>query len=257
MPQLASSAELAALLCVSDGTLAWLADVRSLERRAGDERLRNYRYHWVARAGGGPPRAIERPKARLKVAQRVVLRELLDRIPAHPAAHGFVRRRRGSPRTIASAGAWRRRTCRRARRPLRPLRTSSPTASTGGWPGSRAASARRTRATQLMHQAGRQRVCGMVVNVAPNLAREEADRLRAILHDAVTHGPEHANRDDRPAFRAHLEGRVAWAAALNPAGELTALSGRGVSRTGPSAAAPHGAPRGPPGRAPRAARRGR
>ena len=33
----------------------------------------------------------------------------------------------------------------------------------------------------------------------------------------MTHGPEHANRDDRPAFRAHLEGRVAWAAALNPA----------------------------------------
>jgi RNA-directed DNA polymerase len=71
--------------------------------------------------------------------------------------------------------------------------------------------------SQLMHRAGRQRVCGMVVNVAPNLAREEFDRLRAILHDAATHGPERANRAGLPNFRAHLTGRVAWAASLNPA----------------------------------------
>jgi hypothetical protein len=71
--------------------------------------------------------------------------------------------------------------------------------------------------SQLMHLAGRQRVCGMVVNVSPNLAREEFDRLRAVLHDAATHGPEHANRARLPSFRAHLTGRVAWAASLNPA----------------------------------------
>lgn len=65
--------------------------------------------------------------------------------------------------------------------------------------------------------AGRQRVCGMVVNVVPNVAREEYDRLRAILHDAAAHGPEHADRAGLPDFRAHLTGRVAWAAWLNPA----------------------------------------
>ncbi|HYN49770.1 MAG TPA: reverse transcriptase family protein [Thermoleophilaceae bacterium] len=42
------------------------------------------------RRPGGPPRAIERPKARLKASQRLLLREILDRIPAHPSSHGFV-----------------------------------------------------------------------------------------------------------------------------------------------------------------------
>ena len=35
------------------------------------------------------PRVIEAPKARLKEIQRWVLREVLDHVPVHPAAHGF------------------------------------------------------------------------------------------------------------------------------------------------------------------------
>ncbi len=60
------------------------------------------------------------------------------------------------------------------------------------------------------------RVTGIVINTHPNLSRSEHDRLRATLHDAAIHGPQAANRDAHPDFRAHLEGRVAWAEQLNP-----------------------------------------
>jgi RNA-directed DNA polymerase len=40
--------------------------------------------------------------------------------------------------------------------------------------------------------------------------------LRATLFNAARFGVESQNREGRPEFRRHLEGRVAWAAALNP-----------------------------------------
>ena len=86
VPALADALEL------SLGQLAWLADVRSLERTVTDAKLRNYRYRTLAR-GGGLPRVIESPKARLKEIQRWVLHAILDHVPAHDAAHGFVRGR--------------------------------------------------------------------------------------------------------------------------------------------------------------------
>jgi hypothetical protein len=64
--------------------------------------------------------------------------------------------------------------------------------------------------SRLMTSAGRQSTCGIVVNVRPNVAREEYDRLKAILHNAALDGPGELSR-------AHLEGRVAWVAHLNPA----------------------------------------
>jgi hypothetical protein len=74
------------------------------------------------------------------------------------------------------------------------------------------------RKTQLMTAGGRQRVAGVVVNAHANVARDEYDRLKAILHNAARDDdPERQNRDHHPDFRAHLLGRVAWVAALNPA----------------------------------------
>ena len=81
-------ADLQDLLGMSTGTLAWFADTKRLERTVPNERLRHYRYHWVPKRSGGA-RLIEAPKPVLKHAQRVVLRELLERVPVHPAAHGF------------------------------------------------------------------------------------------------------------------------------------------------------------------------
>ena len=79
---------LAAWLGVDAGRLAWFCDVRSLERTAKDEALRHYSRRWVGKADGSA-RLLEAPKRELKDLQRQVLRQVLDRIPPHPAAHGF------------------------------------------------------------------------------------------------------------------------------------------------------------------------
>src|SRR6201999_1496237 len=84
--------ELADALELSDGQLAWLADVKGLERTATAERLRNYRYAAVPRRSG-LPRVIEAPKLRLKEVQRWILRRILDHIPLDDAAQGFARGR--------------------------------------------------------------------------------------------------------------------------------------------------------------------
>jgi hypothetical protein len=65
------------------------------------------------------------------------------------------------------------------------------------------------RKSQLMTSAGRQRLCGVVVNVHPNIARTEYDTLKAILHNAVHRGPGGESRDQ-------LLGRIAWVESVNP-----------------------------------------
>jgi retron-type reverse transcriptase len=70
------------------------------------------------------------------------------------------------------------------------------------------------RKSTLRTAAARQQVCGIVVNKRPNVTRVEYDRLKAIIHNAVRHGPA---SQGAAAERAHLEGRVAWVASLNPA----------------------------------------
>jgi len=327
VPRFASTGELAELLELSHNQLAWLADVRSLERTVEHERLRNYRYDWLPRAAG-VPRLIERPKRRLKEIQRQLLHELLDQVPGHPAAHGFTRGR--SARTHAAPHVGRRvvlrldledffasiaagriygifRTCgypegvahaltglttnvvparewaalpragsdaraigahhRLGRRLATPhLPQGAPTSPalanlaafgldrrlsglaasldavytryaddlTFSGAGSllRAAGALRSLVsriardegfavndakTALMTSAGRQSVCGIVVNERPNVAREEYDVLKAILHNAARNGPAAENRAAVADFRAHLLGRIGWVQALNPA----------------------------------------
>jgi hypothetical protein len=71
--------------------------------------------------------------------------------------------------------------------------------------------------TRVMPRAARQTVCSVVVNAHPNVARDEYDRLKAILHEAALDGPAIANRAGVEHFEAHLRGRIAWVASLNPA----------------------------------------
>ncbi len=85
---LASVRDLQDLFGLTIGDLRWFADTRGLERTVADERLRHYRYRWALKAAGGA-RLIEGPKPMLKHFQRVLLREVLDHVPVHPAAHGF------------------------------------------------------------------------------------------------------------------------------------------------------------------------
>lgn len=72
------------------------------------------------------------------------------------------------------------------------------------------------RKTRVMTAGGRQRITGIVVNDKLAVPRVEVERLRAILHNCRQHGPSTQNREDHPDFRAHLLGRVAWVASIDP-----------------------------------------
>ncbi|MBV9338806.1 MAG: RNA-directed DNA polymerase [Solirubrobacterales bacterium] len=70
--------------------------------------------------------------------------------------------------------------------------------------------------SMLATRAGRQRVCGVVVNEHLNTPRREYDVLRAILHNSSRYGPQTQNRAAIPNFRAHLLGRISWIESVNP-----------------------------------------
>jgi retron-type reverse transcriptase len=72
------------------------------------------------------------------------------------------------------------------------------------------------RKTRVMRRGRRQRAAGVVINEKINMPRDDYDRLKAILCNCVRHGPHGQNRAGVPDFRAHLAGRVAHAARLNP-----------------------------------------
>lgn len=90
LPTLDSPQALAAWLEIEPGTLAWLADADGRLTRAG--RRGHYSQTWLRKRSGGL-RLVEAPLARLKHVQRRILRGVLDPVPAHPDAFGFVRGR--------------------------------------------------------------------------------------------------------------------------------------------------------------------
>ncbi|MBE7491615.1 MAG: RNA-directed DNA polymerase [Planctomycetes bacterium] len=70
--------------------------------------------------------------------------------------------------------------------------------------------------TRVMQKGRQQRVTGVVVNEKTNLSRREFDRLKAILHNCVKHGPAGQNRENHTDFKGHLQGRVAHAMHIGP-----------------------------------------
>lgn len=88
VPAWTSARALAADLGCDPADLPWLAGGHPSRPLPRDAR-HHYRYRWVAKRSGGE-RLIEEPLPRLKRIQRTLLTRLLARIPAHPAAHGFV-----------------------------------------------------------------------------------------------------------------------------------------------------------------------
>lgn len=73
-----------------------------------------------------------------------------------------------------------------------------------------------SRKTRVMFSSQRQQVAGLVLNDRLNTTRQSFDQLKAILHNCVRLGPNSQNTDGHADFRAHLGGRVAWHAAVNP-----------------------------------------
>jgi RNA-directed DNA polymerase len=92
IPTIESVGALADWLGITAGELGWFADLKGLAYRKGSSKLGHYHYRILAK-GNGSLRLIEAPKLRLKELQRQILTEILEKIPAHSAAHGFVKSR--------------------------------------------------------------------------------------------------------------------------------------------------------------------
>ena len=73
------------------------------------------------------------------------------------------------------------------------------------------------RKTRIMRQGVRQHLAGLVVNQQVNTPRIDFDRLKATLNNCVRQGPQSQNRENHPAFQAHLTGRIAFVESMNPA----------------------------------------
>lgn len=71
------------------------------------------------------------------------------------------------------------------------------------------------RKTRVMTQSVRQHLVGLVVNERVNVSRGSRDELKAILTNCVRHGPASQNREGHPAFRQHLEGRIAFVSSVD------------------------------------------
>jgi RNA-directed DNA polymerase len=320
-PALPTPGDVAAWLGLPLQQLDWFADELRQHRRTAIPDLQHYTYAF-RRKPFGPPRLIEAPKPRLRTMQQRILHGILDRVPMHEAAHGFVKGRScltgaehhvgaavivcfdiadfflttplgrvhalfrslGYPHSSArmlvrlcstmtpqavldhvpGPHGHRRGSLRAYGNPHLPqgapsspaianlvarrldIRLTGLAVSLGGiytryaddltFSGD-ADFARKTsslieavahivedegyrlneRKTRVMTPSGRQRITGIVVNAHPNVARDDYDRLKAILHNCRCNGLDAENREGHPDFRAHLEGRVGWVEFLNPA----------------------------------------
>ena len=322
LPAIETSGDLAKWLGLDPGELRWFADLKGLGYKAGEPRLRHYHYRVMAKRFGSV-RLIEAPKPRLKDLQLQILRWILEKVPPHPAVHGFVKGRSiqtfvaphvgqrvvlrmdlrdffptlggvriqnlfrtlGYPEAVADLlggictnatprDVWDqiagevdvvglgelRRLYARAHLPqgaptspalanLSFYRTDcrlSALARAAGAEYSRYAddlafsggevferSVERFgvhvaavileegfrvnhRKTRVMRQGVRQHLAGLVTNAHANVMRHDFDRLKAALTNCVRFGAASQNREGRPQFRAHLEGRVAWVERINP-----------------------------------------
>ena len=72
------------------------------------------------------------------------------------------------------------------------------------------------RKTRVMHQGVSQRLTGMTLNKFANFPRKDYDKLKAILHNCIKLGHQSQNSNKQPNFKAHLQGRIAYVASLNP-----------------------------------------
>lgn len=92
IPPIESVAALAQWLGTDTNYLQWFADVKGLGSQARVSKLRHYHYRVLVKDSGNI-RLIEAPKQALKRLQQRILTGILDKVPAHPATHGFVRGR--------------------------------------------------------------------------------------------------------------------------------------------------------------------
>lgn len=322
---LSSYRDLADWLGLEGNELSWFAGLEGGERRSGPGPLRHYRFVMVDKCAG-EVRLLEAPRPRLRQLQRRILHGILDHVPPHSSAHGFVRGRgiatfalphvgrsmvlrmdlwsffssipasrvfatfstlgfservarlltglttlETPPDVLASLPSPDSEPSIRSRRRLvallrtRHLPQGAPTspalanlcalgldrrleglASTIGAVYTRYADdlvlsgddgfARRAssvaasvraiardegfeineKKTRWMRPSARQEVAGVVVNRKLGVTRASFDALKATLHNCARNGPVIENRENVADFRAHLMGKVAHVAQLDP-----------------------------------------
>jgi hypothetical protein len=105
VPAIESVGALAEWLGITVDELLWFADLKGLRRLKSSAQLRHYHYRILIKRSGAV-RLIEAPKARLKALQKQILTQILNLIPPHPAAHGFLKGR--SIKTFAAPHAGKR-----------------------------------------------------------------------------------------------------------------------------------------------------
>jgi RNA-directed DNA polymerase len=103
LPRLTSPDELADWLAHPSDALIRLTDPHGLSARNPIHFARHYHCHLIPKRDG-TLRLIEEPKPLMKRLQRRILHGLLDHIPAHPAAHGFVKGRNCISAAASHAG---------------------------------------------------------------------------------------------------------------------------------------------------------
>ncbi len=89
IPAIKAPGDLARWLGIPIEHLDWYTGATRQHGRTAIPILQHYSYVFVPKRIG-PPRLIEAPKSRMKTIQRRILREILDKVPTHAAAHGFV-----------------------------------------------------------------------------------------------------------------------------------------------------------------------
>lgn len=316
VPHLRTPEEIAAWLQMPIGKVAWLTYRFCENHRPQSAKEAHYHFRWLRKRSGGH-RLIESPKKTLREVQTKILREILDRVPVHPACHGFTRGRsivsNAEPhvgqaivvkfdldsfyssvrqsRVVAifrslgysrEAALWLARLTTSAapgnlKLPLgestsiwrympRHLPQGASTSPALANLSAHALDVRLAGLAQAFHaeytryaddltfsgdgkfggalrefiplvqqvirsegfqskhakrrvlrSSRRQNVTGVVVNEKLNAARDEYDRLKAILHNCVQHGPVSQNREQHPNFAAYLRGRIAHVRQLNAA----------------------------------------
>ena len=87
-----TAGDLANWLRLDMGELEWFADLRGLCNKRTSPQLRHYHYAAALKRSGNV-RLIEAPKPKLKSLQRQILTGILERVPARPAVHGFIKKR--------------------------------------------------------------------------------------------------------------------------------------------------------------------
>ena len=91
LPEFHTPEELARWIGLPLNRLAWLVH-RFSSGRPDSESSAHYHFRWMKKRLGGW-RLIESPKSTLKRAQAKILFEILNRVPVHSSAHGFVKGR--------------------------------------------------------------------------------------------------------------------------------------------------------------------